>query len=394
MRTLLIVDSYLPEPKATGPMFHSLSRELTARGHRVTILTLSSAIAERVCVRDEEGVRIIRVRSPKMKGIHLVRRGLTELVLSRLVWMRAKREIDAVRADLIAFYSPTIFWAPLVRRLKRRWGAKTVLILRDIFPRWALDAGQMRRGPHYSLLQYYAEFQFRVADRIGVQSPNNATYLRAEMPQYLDKIGVLFNWTGIDSNGAIEDPRPQLGIAESTTVFLYGGNLGTAQDPDLLLETARVLRGADAFLLIIGEGFAAERVQQTIAQEQMSNIAFWPSVSQERFLAIARACDVGLVALNPTLSTHNFPGKLLTYAAAAIPVLASVNRGNDLRDVLESTESGLCTWADEPEQFIAAARTLADDKYLRQRLASNVRQKLATVFSVERAADFILEAAR
>jgi glycosyltransferase involved in cell wall biosynthesis len=389
MRILLLVDSYLPDPKATGPMFYALSQELRQRGHEVTILTISDKITGYCEFANEAGVRVVRVRSPKMKNIGLVRRAIQELTLSRLVWFRARAAIESWRADLLAFYSPTIFWGPLVRRLKHLWGCRTVLILRDIFPQWAIDAEQMRIGPHRMVFDRYARIQYRAADRIGVQSPNNLEYFQKRLPRYLSKAGVLFNWTAELESG-VEDPRPALGLTPGTPILLYGGNIGSAQDPELLLAAARELQGRSAFLLIIGEGLAVGKVQRAIAEEKLTNVAFWPSVPQQRFLAIAHACDAGVIALNPKLTTHNFPGKLLTYISAGLPVLASINRGNDLRDVLEETNAGLCNWADEPQQFLANALTLLNHQQTRAAFAANVRTKLASRFSVAQAAEFLL----
>lgn len=389
---LLIVDSYLPDPKATGPLYHSLAQELLRRGHEVTILTVTDQIGGDHTVANESGVRVIRVRSSKLKGIHLARRAVNEVFLSRTVWSCAARAIAPLQAEVVVFYSPTIFWGPLVQRLKRLWRCRTVLILRDIFPQWALDAGQMRRGPHYWLFEHYAELQYKVADRIGIQSPNNAGFFHARFPQYAPKLGVLFNWVGEEDSSEVEDPRVALGIEAEVPVLLYGGNLGSAQDPGLLLDCARALaRRSEAFLLIVGEGAATDRITQTILEERLTNIAFWPSVPQQRFLAIARACNVGIIALNRSLTTHNFPGKLLTYISAGLPVLASLNRGNDLRSIVESADAGLCNWADAPAEFIANAERLADDRGLRHQLGDNVRSRLRQTFSIEHAADFVLD---
>ncbi len=389
MRVLLIVDSYLPEPKATGPMFHSLARELMDRGHQVMILTVSDTISAKVVSGCEAGLSVVRVRTPRLKGISLARRAIRELLLSNIVWARARRAIAPFRADLIAFYSPTIFWGPLVRRLKRLWRARTVLILRDIFPQWALDAGRMRAGPHFLLFEHYAALQYRAADRIGVQSPRNLEYFRARAPEFLPKTGVLFNWTS-GPRSAPAPLRADLGIPGDRVIFLYGGNLGDAQDPDLLLATARALSSSNAVILVVGEGSATARIQAAIREEDFRHLVFWPSVAQERFGEIAAACDVGMVLLNRRLTTHNFPGKLLTYVSAELPVLASVNRGNDLRDILESSGAGICTWADEPASFVAAALRLAQDGALRAELRAQVGRRLAPVFSVSAAADFVL----
>jgi len=55
-------------------------------------------------------------------------------------------------------------------------------------------------------------------------------------------------------------------------------------------------------------------------------------------------CDFGLVALDPRHKTHNIPGKFLSYIQAGLPVLASINPGNDLVELITTEQVGrVCT---------------------------------------------------
>jgi hypothetical protein len=69
--------------------------------------------------------------------------------LSAVLWKAGREFFRSHPCDLIAFYSPTIFFGPLVRRLKELWNCRSYMILRDIFPQWAVDAGALRKGPSY-----------------------------------------------------------------------------------------------------------------------------------------------------------------------------------------------------------------------------------------------------
>src|SRR5260370_27654999 len=81
-----------------------------------------------------------------IKGTTEFSRGFREMRLSDTLWRRAKSFLLAKPVDLIVFYSPTIFFGGLVRCLKSRWGCPAYLILRDIFPQQAVDAGILRKG--------------------------------------------------------------------------------------------------------------------------------------------------------------------------------------------------------------------------------------------------------
>ena len=79
--------------------------------------------------------------------------------------------------DIVTWYSPPIFFGPLIWKLRRNSGARTYLILRDIFPEWAVDLGLVRKGPVYLVFKAIAAFQYAVSEVIGVQTPSNLVYL-------------------------------------------------------------------------------------------------------------------------------------------------------------------------------------------------------------------------
>jgi glycosyltransferase involved in cell wall biosynthesis len=95
---------------------------------------------------------------------------------------------------------------------------------------------------------------------------------------------------------------------------------------------------------------------------------------------------VGLVSLARTLSTHNVPGKALPYMYWSLPILASLNPGNDLVAVLRATEAGFAVESGDGEGLVAAARRLADDAGLRARMGRNARRLLEERFSAAAAA--------
>ncbi|MDD2878988.1 MAG: hypothetical protein PHQ58_00995 [Rhodoferax sp.] len=47
-----------------------------------------------------------------------------------------------------------------------------------------------------------------------------------------------------------------------------------------------------------------------------------------------------MAALDPRHKTHNIPGKFLSYMQSGLPVLATINAGNDLADVIQTERVG------------------------------------------------------
>ena len=174
-------------------------------------------------------------------------------------------------------------------------------------------------------------------------------------------------------------------------VFFYGGNVGVAQDMDNLIRlAARLQDEPSAYFLIVGDGSEVPRLKAAIAERGLTNIALHPAVGQREYISMLSEFDIGLISLDRGLKTQNFPGKMLGYMYHAMPMLASINPGNDLQTILEAHEAGLVCVNGDDDRFAAHARRLLADAELRNRLGRNARSLLESTFSASGAAGQIL----
>jgi len=333
---------------------------------------------------------VLRVRTGKIKAASKLTRRFNEAMLSRTLWEKGRRFFENRSFDLIVYYSPTIFFGSLVARLKTRFGCPSYLVLRDIFPQWAVDAGVLKRGLAYAYFKFKERQNYEAADIIGVQSPANLRHFEARGLDRKYRLEVLYNWTALEEDVRPGGNRQRLGLG-GKVIFFYGGNIGVAQDVDNIVRLAGALRGEpSAYFLLVGSGSEVSRLREVIAANGLKNIAIHDAVEQKEYLALLAECDVGLISLDRGLRTQNFPGKMLGYMYHSMPMLASVNPGNDLKTLLEDHEAGLVCINGEDETLAAHARRLATDRELRRRLGKNARSLLESTFSVTRAADQIL----
>ncbi len=369
---------------------HDLAVEIRRRSDQVVILTPSESARETAEVATEEGITVVRVKNARIKGANKVQRAIREARLSANLWRGAKDFLRRTPCDLILFYSPTIFFGNLVRRLKRLWRCPSYLILRDIFPEWAADAGLIKKGLIYEFFRRAAIKQYRVADVIGVQSPANLAYFARWFPQSKFHLRVLFNWTSLEEEVLPRTHyRTTLGL-QNKKVFLYGGNIGIAQDMDNILRlAARLASRRDIQILLVGDGTEAPRLRTVIAQRQLTNIHVLPGLPQQDYLSMVSEFDFGLISLDARLTTHNVPGKLLSYLYWGLPVLASVNPGSDLFAILEDNGAGFCILNGDDDKLDRAALRLVDDDTLKEEMRVNARRLLEKQFSVESAVSHI-----
>jgi O26-antigen biosynthesis N-acetyl-L-fucosamine transferase len=391
MRILLLVVYYLPSTTSSAKLMSDLATELQRLGHEVIVAAPDENILADIETAVENGIQVLRVRTGRIKTASKWVRGLNESRLSDLMWKKGRSFFESHPCDLIIYYSPTIFFGSLVKRLKKNFCCPSYLILRDLFPQWAVDAGILRKGLVYNYLKWKERLHHEAADIIGVQSPANLLYFRENGLDKTYHLEVLYNWTTLEEKSILPGAhRDRLGL-QGKVVFFYGGNIGIAQDMDNIVRLAVNLQNEpNAYFLLVGEGSEVPRLRADIASKGLTNIAIHPAVGQREYLSMLSEFDVGLISLDPGLKTQNFPGKMLGYMYYSMPMLASINPGNDLKVILEEHEAGLVCINKDDETFAAFARRLLADAALRLRMGRNARALLESTFSVSGAAGQIL----
>jgi len=396
MRLAIITDDYLPLSRLVhAKMLHELALQLIIDGHEPVIITPGLPDQSTRLVKDlVDGVAVWRFRNGQTRGVKKITRALNETLLSFNAWMAIHKEVKGSFFDGVIYYSPSIFFGWLVKKIKKTSKCKSYLVLRDLFPQWAIDAKLIKQG---SLIEKYFRFfetlNYTAADTIGLMSPKNLELFN-EAHEHRFHTHVLFNWSDTVRPKLSPEKlnlRQSLGL-EGKVIFFYGGNIGHAQDMANLMKLAVSLKESKKIhFLFIGQGDEVGLVKGYIKHESLINTTFLPSVSQEEFKHILRQVDVGLFSLAYTHQAHNFPGKLLGYMVESIPILGSVNPGNDLLDVISRASAGKVFVNGENDSLRKAAVELACSGELRKRLGGNANGLLHDSFSVESAASVIVE---
>ena len=342
MRIALLADTFPPLRTSGAVQLRDLSREFVRQGHALTVMLPTAGLATAWLLEDFHGVQVLRLRAPKTKDINYVQRTINEFLMPFAMRRNLRKSpLAQERWDGVVWYSPTIFLGPLAKVLKTASGCRSYLIVRDIFPEWAVDMGLMGRGLPYRFFKMIANYQYSVADVIGIQTQGNQAYF-ADRPN--SRIEVLQNWLA---------DAPNVGCSVSVTggklagriIFVYAGNMGVAQGMDVLLDLVERLRSrTDIGFLFVGRGSDAQRLRMNADQRGLDNVAFHDEIDPTEIPGLYAQCHIGIVALDPRHKTHNIPGKFLSYMQAGLPVLASINPGNDLEGMILRERVGrVCT---------------------------------------------------
>ena len=386
----LISTDFPPLRTSAAVQLRDLARAFAALGHRPVVIVPSSTSDASWVIESSDGFEVVRVRAPETRGSSLFRRAITEMYLPFAMLRNLRKTTHRSTAwDLVVWYSPPIFFGPLIWALRRSSGAETYLILRDIFPEWAVDLGLLRRGAPYCFFKSVAALQYSLAKVIGVQTPSNLAYLEGwNSPKR--RLEVLHNWLEVTPNVgcSIEIERTMLA---GRKIFIYIGNMGIAQGMEILIELAESLRDRDDVgFLFVGRGSEFSNLVAERTSRGLTNVLVFNEIDPSEIPGLLAQCHVGMVALHPAHRTHNIPGKFVSYLRYGLPVLARVNAGTDLAGVIENERVGKAYVGDRVDELKRLAVELIDDDAMRQAMSERAQQLGQAMFSPASAAGQII----
>ena len=345
MRIALIADVFPPLRSSGAIQLRDLSHELVRQGHHLTVMIPASDIDRPWLLEKLGDVEVLRLKSPRTKDMSYARRTMAEFLMPFAMRRNLRKSpLADVRWNGVIWYAPTIFLGPIVNALKKASSCPSYLIIRDIFPEWAVDMGLLGRGLPYRFLKAVEAYQYSVADVIGVQTPANLPYFNRAGLKPDQRVEVLQNWLAQAPNTGCSISVVNSALA-GRTIFVYAGNMGVAQGMGILIDLAGRLRSRDDIgFLFVGRGSDAQLLRDEAIRRELGNVVFYDEIEPEEIPGLYAQCHAGIVALDPRHKTHNIPGKFLTYMQAGLPVLASINPGNDLIQIIEGERVGrVCT---------------------------------------------------
>lgn len=376
IRIVLIADVFPPLRSSGAVQLRDLSLEMIRQGHKVTVMIPSHDIKEAWSLEDMEGVKVLRLKAPRTRDIGYIRRTINEFLMPfAMLHNLRKSPLSNMSWDGVVWYSPTIFLGPIANSLKKKNGCRSYLIIRDIFPEWAVDMDLLSRGLSYRFFKVIERYQYSIADVIGVQTPANLPYFDSWARASERRVEVLQNWLA-----EAPDIGCSISVADSPlagrTIFVYAGNMGVAQGMGILIDLAECLHDRqDIGFIFVGRGSDVHVLHDAAKVRGLDNVIFYDEIAPSEIPGLYAQCHVGIVALDPRHRTHNIPGKFLSYMQGGLPVLASINSGNDLADIIDREAVGrVCV-----DHSVETLRRLAIECVDEIRIDSNMSARCLSV---------------
>jgi colanic acid biosynthesis glycosyl transferase WcaI len=370
MKILIVADVYPPEISSAGHLMKELAEGLFKKGHQVTVATtyprhyLNSK--ENIDIlSNENGIKVLRIKTLPLRKINFILRGIAQLTLPFLFFNKIKKTIKE-DLDATIIYTPSIMLGLLAKKIKKRYKAKILLNVQDIFPQNAIDLGILKNKILIKMFEKVERVAYANSDVITFNSEGGRQFLIEKKKLSPEKVITISNWIDPMPYQITESKKSfrKRFCLEDKFIFLFAGVMGPAQGLDFLIEIAKDIDIQDIVFLLVGDGMEKEKLAKIIKKNSLSNIVIKPFVSKEDYPHLLKEVDVGIVCLSSKNKTPFIPGKFLGYLTAGKPVVAFLNKESDGFALIKKANCGYATTSDDKKEAIDIIKRIYQEKDL------------------------------
>jgi len=372
-RVLVLSLVFAPDGVSTAQLMSELAVDLHRAGHQLSVVTtqphynrdMVAEAAQPMTRRwagllfrsDFHGIPVIHTAMGRKRG------GLS----ARLVgWVRfhALALVAGLflveRPDVILVPSPLLTTGVLGWFLARVRGAAFVYNVQELYPDFAVRAGQLRHPLVIRLLLALERFVYRRASMITVigQGMRSAVVAKGVPPA---RVQLIPNFVDVEvlRPGPMDNAFRREHDLGHAFVVTYAGNMGLAQGLDVVIDAAELLANEpDVLFLFVGDGVLRERLMARA--KGLDNTRFVIHQPYARVPEIYAASNLCVVAMIGNVAAEAVPSKFLRIMACGRPVLALADAQSDLAREVTAAGAGVVASPSSAESVAQAVLAFRD----------------------------------
>ena len=350
---------------------YALAKQWSERGIRTTVFTAANHHQldgpRTPGPATVEGIEYEFITSAPYSGNNLSRLiNMAEVTIN--LWRRGghyKEQYGQPDAIICSSPHPYIFLAS--HALARRFGSMSVFEVRDLWPLSFVELlGTHPRHPLVLLTGRLERYAYKNASAVISLLPLTKPYMM--------KHGLLgHKWhyipNGIEAERQAAALEPMAACLEKArllrmqgkTIIAYTGGLGRPNNVESLIRALAIYPPKERHKLaaiIVGKGEMQPELDRLIHRFGLEDTAFiFDQVPKQTALALLDSVDIGFIALKsaPLFKFGISPNKMFDYMLAALPILSSINAGND---PVAETQCGISVPSGQPSEIAAALHRL------------------------------------
>lgn len=353
---ILFVCMVWPKPGFSN-MYSDLMSEFVEEKHNVFVATLSEKRQRmKTGLNKENGINVLRVRCGNIQKVNKYRKVISSYLSGYYLRHNVKKYFKKTKIDLMIFALPPLTIAKKIIDIKKYFGCKLYLLLKEFWPQDPADLGAMKvNGLVWKYFKSLENLIYSKSDFIGTMSEAGIEYLKMNKHSSSSVLEVNPNCKK-DNNYhpcdryLINKIRNDYAIPLNKKVFVFGGNLGISQGiPEMILSISACENVDLAFFLIIGDGTEYDKVKDNLGHQK--NVMVLKRLDEKEYDNVLSACDYGLIFLYPDYSVPNIPSRFISYIKYGMPVLACIDHATDLGKIISNNNCGYFVYSGDVMGF-------------------------------------------
>lgn len=366
MKKILIhIIAFSPDGVSTAYIYNDISTYLKERGFEVVVLTTTphfNAIPEELAKQPLKrvfgglfykstynGIEVIHVPQKKFKNAIFRLFGFVYWHILSFIIGLFQRNIDVILSP-----SPPLTLGLVNIVLGKLKRAKVIYNVQEIYPDLLIENGGLKSPVIISFLKRLERFIYNKSDFVTTIDQIFYNTIKGRFKQ-ADKLQIIPNFvdTTIYKPTESEEAAKLLQPTDALKL-MYAGNIGLAQDWNILIELAKKLKNENIEFYVMGEGAMKDKLQDDIVSNELHNIYLLPYQARHLMPAIISSVDMHFIFMAPETEGHGFPSKVYTIMACAKPLLISSGLETPITKFLLDKSCAFLSYEQQFEQRVDA----------------------------------------
>ena len=362
MKILYISQYFYPEVCAPSNRALANVKYLADKGHEITVLTempnhprgvIFDGYKHKLFLKERiENFLINRVWVFTSKKKNFITRML--FYVSFMIFGTIHTLVNWKKYNIVYTSSPPLFVAGIAIILKKFFPkTKLVFEVRDLWPDSAIELGELNNKFAIKLSMRMEKKIYSISERIIVISD----YIKNKIIDKgiaEEKIAVIHNGTDeefITKTKKVPQDLLEKYRTKNNFIVIYAGNIGIAQNLNIVINSAEMLQNENVIFLFVGDGPYKNNLEQFVIKNDITNVIFVGEIDREKIHEYLCLADCGIVILKRIpLFTGALPSKIFDYMACDLPILLGVE--GEAKTLVKDSGTGLGFESDNSEDLV------------------------------------------
>jgi colanic acid biosynthesis glycosyl transferase WcaI len=319
-KVVVVSQHYLPDRSTTAAIMSAIAGHLAMQA---PVLVLSGTPGSKSLGGVNSGEpTVIEIKNWMPGKVALFKRAIAEA--SFTVRMLLALLLRLRRGDVVLTVTAPFMLPYAVAAAARLRGARSILILHDLYPDVLVMAGLLRPTSIVTKAIHGANaLMFRALDAVVIIGRDTEHLLLRYRGMRRDKIRFIPNWATLAASvRPIRSDNPYRRPHAARFVVGLSGNLGFTHDPKVVFEVARLLQdNSDIHFLLSGWGVGFEWLKEMQSHARLPNITLVDRVDEEHLEEFLSAANVWLIPYRKSAAGVSVPSRFYNLLAVGRPVI-------------------------------------------------------------------------